>query len=223
MTLTLVPLLTLSTSTMNEVTQSLRDRFRLHENIIRDLEDHVAELQRETSIIENDIEWALENALLCHFSYQEHAFFTRERHQFYPKVHRTIDSFISNEARSFTGFTKSELRKLLLHWSIPYSAICNHQIIYGEESMIIFLYLLRKGHFYTGMCGAGVFGGDPRSFSNIIFWIVNYMYTAFYHKIADASLSMWLPHWVDHFMFAIWERFDNGYVEELQTLADGAV
>ena len=69
MALTLVPLLTLVTLTMNEVTQSLRDSFRLHANIIHDLEDHVDELQRETSLIENDIEWALENALLCHFSY----------------------------------------------------------------------------------------------------------------------------------------------------------
>ena len=34
---------------------------------------------------------------------------------------------------------------------------------------------------------------------------------------------MWLPHWVDHFRFAIWEKFDNGYVEELQTLADGSI
>ena len=76
MTLTLVPLLTLATSTMNEVTQSLRDSFRLHANVIHDLKDHIDELQRETSLIENNIEWALENALLCNFSYQEHAFFT---------------------------------------------------------------------------------------------------------------------------------------------------
>ena len=176
MTLTLVPLLTLENLTMNEVTQSLRDIFRLYVNIIRDLKDHVAELQRETSLIENDIDWALEKALLCHFSYQEHEFFTRDRHQFHPKVHRTIDSFISNEARSFTGFTKSELQKLFLHWRIPYNAICDRQMFYGEESMIIFLYLPRKGHFYTYTCGAGVFRGDPRSFYNIIFWIVDYMY-----------------------------------------------
>ena len=51
MALTLVPLLTLTTSTMNEVTQSLRDIFRLHENIIHDLGDHVSELQRESSLI----------------------------------------------------------------------------------------------------------------------------------------------------------------------------
>ena len=30
-------------------------------------------------------------------------------------------------------------------------------------------------------------------------------------------------HWVDHFRFAIWKRFDNGYVEELQTLANGTI
>ena len=48
MALTLVPLLTLATLTMNEVTQSLRDSFRLHANIIHDLEDHVDELKRET-------------------------------------------------------------------------------------------------------------------------------------------------------------------------------
>ena len=52
---------------MNEVKQSLRDRFRLHKHIIHDLEDHVSELQRENSLIENHIDWALENALLCHF------------------------------------------------------------------------------------------------------------------------------------------------------------
>ena len=79
MALTLVPLLTLTNSTMNKVTQSLRDSFRLHVNIIRDLEDNVSKLQRETSLIENDIDWSLENALLYHFSYQEHALFTREK------------------------------------------------------------------------------------------------------------------------------------------------
>ena len=67
MVLTLVTLLTLETLTMNEVTQLVRDSFRLNVNIIHHLKYHVSELKCETSLIDNNIDWALENALLCHF------------------------------------------------------------------------------------------------------------------------------------------------------------
>lgn len=32
---------------------------------------------------------------------------------------------------------------------------------------------------------------------------------------------MWLPHWVYEFRYAIWDRFNNGYVDEITTLPDG--
>ena len=34
---------------------------------------------------------------------------------------------------------------------------------------------------------------------------------------------MWLLHWVDHFRSDIWERFENGYVEEFQKLPNGTI
>ena len=220
--LTLIPILTLSYLTINEVTYCLDNTAREHANTISELENEIAELERESRLIENDINWAIENAKMSYLSYEDYTFFTRRRHEFHPKKHRTINSFNAQEARHFTGFTCTELRTLKLHWRIPFSATRNGQRFDGEEAMIIFLYLLRKGHYFTDMSSAGVFGGDPREFSNIIFWIVNYMYKTFYHKISGHSLNMWLPHWVDEFRYAIWDRFNNGYVEEITTLPYGS-
>ena len=57
--LTLLPLLTLSYLTMNEVTYCLNNTARQHANTIRELENEIAELERESNLIENDINWAI--------------------------------------------------------------------------------------------------------------------------------------------------------------------
>jgi hypothetical protein len=133
--------------------------------------------------------------------------------RFPPIRYTTIDELSDSDALAFTGFNKSQLRRLYIAWRMEDCyRVPRRYTFTGEEILIYFLFFLRKGHTYTDM-SRFVFGGDPRRFSYAIRVAVDYLYNKFYHKISGDSMSMWLLQ-VESFRRAIWTRLRSGALRE---------
>ena len=134
--------------------------------------------------------------------------------RFHPIVHSTINSLTDAQADDFTGFNKSQLRRLYtlwrLHDRIPMITPQRRDRFTGEEMLLYFLYHLRHGSTFRDMSGASIFGGDPRRFSHAIRALTAFLYTNFYHKITGDSMRLWTqPDTVMQFRESIYERFIN--------------
>lgn len=125
------------------------------------------------------------------------------------KRNRCINELNDTTAYFFTGFTVNQLHKMYLHLRIPqYFFPVNRRCRYtGEETLVTFLYWLRKGSSFIEMSSL-VFGGDARDFSHMMRLIVHHLYVTFYHKISGDSLRMWTDY-IDDFRLAIYNRLTS--------------
>lgn len=164
------------------------------------------------------LEWTLCRGYFFLLDVEDSLYFIRRRARFSPEVKRTISSLTPEEAYAFTGFSKENLRKLLLHLRFPPLFECGGFVFSGESSLIMYLHQLRHGHSFLTMA-SDAFGGDPRKITYIVRAAVFHIYNNFYHKISGRSMAMW-TRWITVFRYAIWLRLVNGAVAEVVDMMD---
>ena len=127
----------------------------------------------------------------------------------YPPIKfTTINEMSMHECREMTGFSKPQLRKLLIHLRIPQVlSYPNYYTFSGEEAFIYYMYWNRVGGTKLQM-STNKFGGDPRRFTYAIRLVTNHIYKTFYHKISGDSMRMWIPS-INDFKYAIWHHLKH--------------
>ena len=73
----------------------------------------------------------------------------------------------------------------------------------GEEVLVISLTKIATWLSFLAM--VNIFGGNPREYSSIFNWFIDYMFTLFYHKISRRSLEYWILH-IEYFQSIIHNR-----------------
>ena len=134
------------------------------------------------------------------------------------KLRSITELLDDNQSNMLFGFKILELQLLYQHWRLPQMFREDARLFTGEEAMLVFLFHIRSGMNFIQMA-EHVFGGDPRHFSYFIRAMVRHLYNTFYHKISGDSMRQWIPY-VDEFRTAIWEKLQNGIVNE--RLIDGS-
>jgi hypothetical protein len=111
-----------------------------------------------------------------------------------PRRNRSINELTEEHAYEWTRFSKEQLNMLFIHFRMPnvvrplVSGGRRH--FSGEEVLVVALTRIATGLSFLAM--VNIFGGNPREYSTIFHWFVEYIFTTFYHKISGRSLEMWL-------------------------------
>jgi hypothetical protein len=113
---------------------------------------------------------------------------------FQEKKNRSIEVLSAENAYSWTCYTKPQLQQLMLHLQIL--PIVNPNVYggrreyTGEEVLIISLTKIALGMSWLHL--TEFFGGDPREFSGIFWWFIDYLFVTFCNKISGRSLESWV-------------------------------
>ena len=123
-----------------------------------------------------------------------------------PPRNRSIEALSEGDAHRLTRFRKEQLQVLMVHWRIPAQVVTarNRYVFTGEEMLIVCLTRLATGWSWTQL-SKDVFGGNPRRWSPLFHWFVDFLFVNFYHKISGRSIEMWLDQ-LDEFKQAILNR-----------------
>ena len=98
-----------------------------------------------------------------------------------------IDELVEVDAYRLTGFSRSNLRRILICLRVPGSFIVPRRFRFtGEECFLHYLFWNRNGG--TKLQMTRDFGGDPRRFSHSIRLMMEHVYVTFYHKISGDSM-----------------------------------
>lgn len=124
---------------------------------------------------------------------------------------QTIDTLGNSEAKSLTGLSVNQLKRMFRQFRIPqYVRYRERYRFLGEEAFLHYMVFNRLGDNKLNM-SLNYFGGDPRRFTYSIRIIADHLYNTFYHKISGDSMRMWLDS-IEDFRYAIWSRVMNGVV-----------
>ena len=134
---------------------------------------------------------------------------TRATHiQFYqnpPLRNRRIEEWTEDIIlKEHTRFTKSELNQLkdLFFDDIDTNYVIVHgHRIYLEFALLIFVKYFCSGEDYPKL--QSTFGGDTTKYTHAINFLVDHLYTKYYHKICGSSLQLYMND-VDSFRTAIY-------------------
>jgi hypothetical protein len=172
----------------------------------------IEHVKRLSSALSFSLSWIACYIEFLRLDLQEMITFVQPIQYLPPPRNRTIDSIRDNNDSQFLfGFSKDELRLLLLHWRVPTEFFSESGHVFtGEEAMLIFLHYIRTGAPFTRM-SINSFGGDPRKFTYYIRDFVDHLYSHFYHKISGDSMSIWTPQ-IHEFRHAIWNKLQDGVV-----------
>jgi hypothetical protein len=106
-----------------------------------------------------------------------------------PPRNRSIEALSEGDARRLTRFRKEQLQFLMVHWRTPAQVVTarNRYVFTGEEMLIVCLTRLATG-LSSMQLSKDVFGGNPRRWSPLFHWFVDFLFVNFYHKISGRSI-----------------------------------
>ena len=134
---------------------------------------------------------------------------TNRSNVFPPIIKTRIEDFTEEDALVVTGFSISQLKRLLIHFRIPEEFCYRRKYVFtDEESFLHFLVFTRTGDTKLKL-SRNYFGGDPRRFTYSVRMMNEHLYDTFYHKISGDSMRMWMPYVTD-FRRAIWTKLNEG-------------
>lgn len=129
---------------------------------------------------------------------------------FDPVRNVSIDELSESDAKTITGHSRANLRKLYIHWRVPQSFVLKYRFS-GEQAMLYYLYYTATG--FTKLEMTRTFGGDPQKFTYAIRAFSNHLFNTFYHKVSDDSMRAWLPY-INGMRFSLWNKIINDATAE---------
>jgi hypothetical protein len=129
---------------------------------------------------------------------------------FSERRNRMINQLSDESCYEWTRFSKEQLHLLFRHFRMPNivrpAVSGGRRHFSGEEVLVISLTKIATGLSFLAM--VNIFGGNPREYSSIFNWFIDYMFTTFYHKISGRSLEYWIPH-IEYFQSIIHNRLSQ--------------
>jgi hypothetical protein len=126
-----------------------------------------------------------------------------------PKIRRRINDLSEAECKTFTRFTKSDLRTLYNHFfhGVPkdYYIWKKHKFTY-EETLLIALHYNANAEKFSSM--VHFFGGNWCHYTYPINYFSAYIFKKYYHRICGKSLRYWADSdgAIEEFRKAIWKK-----------------